>query len=122
MIEERIAVVEEGRCIMDRSRVEADFDLAMMEIYIRAKSEANYSASVFHRMLSERRGLATAKALINASTVSDGYTALWERNRLDLTVEAVVIDNMKWHSLFTEDELARARKRLADYKYELSQK
>lgn len=93
------------------------FDLAMMEIYVRAKAEVNYTASIFHRMLSDRGGLATAKHLINDLKPSDGYTALWERGRLDLTVEAVVTDNPKWHPLFEPHELARARKRLSDYGY-----
>jgi 3-hydroxyacyl-CoA dehydrogenase len=102
---------------MTVSKLEAEFDVAMMDIYVRAKSEASYTASIFHRMLSEKRGLATAKQLINDSTVSQGYTALWERGRLDLTVEAVVIDNQKWHFLFDEVELQRAKKRLEEYGY-----
>lgn len=88
-----------------------------MEIYLRAKSEAGYTASIFYEMLSRKRGLATAKQLINDRTVSSGYTALWERGRLDLTVEAVVSDNPKWHSLFTDEELHRARRRLEEYGY-----
>ena len=58
-------------------------------------------------MLHEYRGLETARILIHSSTVSEGYSALWERKRLDLTVEAVVHDNPKWHPLFTRDELDR---------------
>jgi hypothetical protein len=95
----------------------AAFDRAMMDIYVRAKSEANYTASIFHRMLCERGGLATARQLINERTPSEGYTALWERGRLDLTVEAVVTDNRVWHDLFESQELERARKRLSDYGY-----
>jgi hypothetical protein len=49
--------------------------------------------------------------------VSEGYAALWERNRLDLTVEAVIYDNPKWHRLFTEEELTTCKRRLADYRY-----
>jgi hypothetical protein len=68
-------------------------------------------------MLHERGGIATAKALINAAKPSDGYTALYERGRLDLTVEAVVVENERWHILFTEDELEKATKRLLEYSY-----
>ena len=71
--------------------LEEQFDRAMEEIYIRAKTEAKYTASIFHPMLCERGGLATAKYLINERQVSEGYTALWERGRLDLTVEAEVV-------------------------------
>jgi hypothetical protein len=104
-----------GEAIMDDLR--AKFDEAMFEIYHRAKSEANYPANIFLQMITDRGGLDTAKTLINAAKPSDGYTALWERGRLDLTVEAVVTENTKWHPLFTNEELAKARKRLIDYRY-----
>lgn len=97
--------------------LEAQFDRAMMDVYVRAKSEAKYTASIFHRMLCERGGLATARYLINDSTESQGYTALWELGRLDLTVEALVVDNPKWHPLFSLEELHKARERLAKYEY-----
>jgi hypothetical protein len=95
------------------------FDLAMFEIYRRAKSEAKYNATIFFGMLNDRGGVDTAKYLINSPKPSDGYTALYERGRLDLTVEAMVIESDKWHELFTAEELVRARKRLADYGYKI---
>lgn len=93
------------------------FDQAMFEIYQTAKKEAGYNATIFLRMLTDKGGLATAKYLINGSKPSDGYTALYERGRLDLTVEAMIIENKKWHELFEAEELAKARKRLNDYHY-----
>jgi hypothetical protein len=68
-------------------------------------------------MLHEQRGLETARILLHSANVSEGYTALWDRGRLDLTVEAVIHDNPKWHPLFTEDELAICVQRLKDYRY-----
>jgi hypothetical protein len=93
------------------------FEAAMYEVYRRAKSEARYTPSVFFGMLTEQGGLSTARTLIHRPAVSDGYTALWERGRLDLTVEAVVIDNPRWHPLFTPEELAICRRRLEKYRY-----
>ena len=69
------------------------FDGAMFEIYNRAKSQAGYNATIFLRMLGDRGGLATAKYLINSPKPSDGYTQLYERGRLDLTVEAMVVES-----------------------------
>lgn len=94
-----------------------DFEKAMHGIDTRAKLEAGYTAKIYHDMLFRHGGLGTAKQLINAPQVSDGYTALYERQRLDLTVEAVVVENPQWHELFTAEELTRARKRLRDYEY-----
>ncbi|MGH6988022.1 MAG: hypothetical protein ACRED9_14440 [Caulobacteraceae bacterium] len=96
---------------------DAPFDAAMFEIYRRAKAEAGYNATIFLRMISERGGLATAKRLINAPKPSDGYTHLYERGRLDLTVEALVTENPKWSALFDLLEIERAKKRLRDYGY-----
>ncbi len=94
------------------------FTAAMFDIYRRAKSEANYHANIFLQMITKDFGVRTAKTLINAATPSDGYSALYERGRLDLTVEAVVVENRQWHPLFTADELAKARTRLKAYQYE----
>jgi len=93
------------------------FDEAMFEIYRRAKSEAGYTASVFLNRLMKNGGLATAKFLINSLAVSAGYTSPYERGRLDLTAEATILDNDKWHGLFTSDELERAARRLQDDGY-----
>jgi hypothetical protein len=68
-------------------------------------------------MVVEHGGLETARILINSSTVSEGYTALWQLKRLDLTVEATIIDHPKWHPLFTDQELAICRQRLVAYGY-----
>jgi hypothetical protein len=99
------------------SKLDKQFDAAMLGIYQRAKSEVNYNATLFLRMLDERRGLATAQHLINSDQPSEGYTRLYEKGRLDLTVEALVVEDQRWHCLFSEDELARARKRLISYGY-----
>ena len=95
----------------------AEFDQEMLRIYQRALSEANYKATRFLNMLHEHRGLETARILLHVANVSEGYTALWERGRLDLTVEAVIHDNPKWHPLFTQDDLAVCTERLKEYRY-----
>jgi hypothetical protein len=92
--------------------LEKAFREEMMNIYRRAKSEAKYNATRFFEMLHTQGALETAKILINDSKQSDGYTELYLRKCLHLTVEAVVTDNPKWHPLFTEEELEKARARL----------
>jgi hypothetical protein len=94
------------------------FTEAMFDIYRRAKAEAKYNATIFLQMITDNGGRTTAKTLINAAQPSDGYTELYLRKRLDLTVEAVVVENPQWHSLFLSEELERAAKRLRAYGYE----
>ncbi len=93
----------------------------MTDIYRKAKSEANYNAQRFIRMVEDRGGVDTARVLINSDTVSEGYTALWERARLDLTVEAMALETKKFHSLFTQEELEICARRLKDYHYDWKQ-
>jgi hypothetical protein len=93
------------------------FDKAMFEIYRRAKDEAGYTANIFLQMLTDAGGLTTAKTLINSPKPSDGYTALYMKGRLDLTVEAVVTESEKWSTLFTNEEIRNAKSRLLKYEY-----
>jgi hypothetical protein len=97
--------------------LELRFDAAMLDIYRCAKAEADYNATRFLQMLGEHRGLKTARILLQMSSVSEGYTALWERKRLDLTVEALVL-RPEFKTLFTDQERTTARQRLADYGYQ----
>lgn len=93
------------------------FTEAMMDAYRRAKSEARYNAPKFLEMLHERLGYDTAMHLIHSSQPSIGFTHLWERKRLDLTVEALVL-RPEWSAIFTETDLKAARKRLEEYHYQ----
>ena len=96
--------------------LEARFDAAMMNVYRSALNECDYNATRFLQMLYDHRGLETARILLHASSVSYGYAALWERKRLDLTVEALILEE-EWHPLFSNDERGIARKRLTEYGY-----
>lgn len=99
------------------SDLEKSFDAAMLDIFRKAKQEAGYNASRFFQMLTDHGGLDTARILIHADTVSDGYSALWERGRLDLTVEALIYDNSGFHPLFSAEEMEIVRERLVQYQY-----
>ncbi|TDQ54318.1 hypothetical protein EV190_102152 [Actinorugispora endophytica] len=89
----------------------------MRTVYERSRDEANYPATHFLRMLADLGPLATARRLLNAPAVSDGFAALWERGRLDLTVEALVAAP-RFAPLFTEKETDTARKRLGQFGYQ----
>jgi hypothetical protein len=95
---------------------ELAFHREMVNVYETAKREAGYNATRFLQMLSEHGGLETARQLLHASGVSDGFTALWMANRVDLTVEALVL-KPEHQLLFTPDELDIARTRLDQYGY-----
>jgi len=97
-------------------QLKEEFHEAMEEIYRRAKSEADYNATRFHQMLADVGGLETARRLI--PHMSEGFTKLWEKGRLDLTVEAMVWNTPKFYELFSPEELETCRKRLDDCGYD----
>ena len=95
------------------SELELAFDAAIVDLHGRIKS-AGYNPIYFGSMLSDLGGLATAKKLINSQGVPSGFLALVERGLVDLSLEAFICDNPKWHSLFTQDEIDRCQARLTD--------
>lgn len=90
------------------------FNQAMHNVYVHAKQEVGYNATYYFQMLHQHGALETARRLLASNTVSDGFTALWKLQRLDLTVENTVLQP-EFHVFFTEDELGVARRRLTDY-------
>ena len=98
------------------TEAEGQFNEAMLNIYRRAKAEAGYNATRFLSMVVEHGGLETARYLLHAATVSEGYTALWERKRLDLTIEAMIL-RPECLALFSVVERRIAVNRLREYGY-----
>ena len=94
---------------------EQAFHLAMLSIYRQAKRDLGYNASRFLQMLNQG-GLTAARQLLHAPGVSEGFTKMWEHQRLDLTVEAHVL-KPEFQHLFTPQELDIARSRLREYGY-----
>jgi hypothetical protein len=94
--------------------IERRFHRAMISIYETAKRELGYNATRFLQMISEHGGLATARQLLWSDAPSEGFTTLWERGRLDLTVEAHVLDP-EFAPLFTDEDREQARARLETY-------
>ena len=96
--------------------LEAEFDRDMVAVYTKAKKECSYNATRYLQMISEYGGLATAKKLLAAKKLHEGLAALYECGCLRLTVEVLVIKE-KYRSLFTEEEIKIAEKRLRDLNY-----
>ena len=71
----------------------------------------------FAELLDQHGGVETARRFIHSPDFARGFTALWERKRLDLTVEAVILKEPQWPPLFTPEELEICRNRLHQYGY-----
>lgn len=98
-------------------QLEKDFEQAMWDLYDATLNEAAYDSKTFRRMLREYRGRETAHRLIRTIKPSTVYANLYQLGRLDLTVEAVIHDNPRWHALFSKGELKKIRQRLRRFGY-----
>ncbi|MFF4399067.1 hypothetical protein [Streptomyces sp. NPDC001480] len=84
----------------------------------RLKREIGYNPTRFTQMLGELGGVGAAKQLLRGGNASDGFTTLWEANRLELSVEAFVL--LPWYEhLFEEHHLETARHRLGEHRFDV---
>lgn len=97
--------------------IELKFHRAMLGIYDRAKKEADgYQATYFKRMVVEKGGVQAAKELV-ASESASGFTELYMRGCLHLSVEVLVAYHDEFHELFSPDEIAVAKGKLDQLSY-----
>lgn len=96
--------------------LEIAFDGRMRQIYEQASTECDYKATRFLQLVVTEGGLPAAKKLLGAKGYSEGLTRLWEEKRLDISMEATILQD-PWSGLFTEEELAIARKKLEELGY-----
>jgi hypothetical protein len=95
---------------------EGKFHQAMVQLHATTVRELDYKPTYFVRMVSEHGGVEAARRLLATDKPSDGFTTLWEAGRLDLSVEAHVLDPA-YEPLFTDDERSVAQRRLEQYGY-----
>ena len=99
------------------TKLENDFDKAMMNVYRSAKNECDYNATYFLNMLYEHRSVETAHRLLGGAAPQYGFAKLSECGRLDITVECLVL-NPRFQGLFEDHELETARRRLRQYGFD----
>ena len=98
------------------SSLEDQFHAAMLGIHTRAASlKPPFKAPRFLQMVQGHGGKAAADQLLGSTNPASGFTELFLRGREYLTysVEYLVLQD-PWNTLFSEEQLATARKRLID--------
>jgi|GEM_PF-914069 len=98
---------------MPNRDLENQFHRAMIGVYERALRECGYNATRFIQMVQNDKGVEAAKRLLQAPGFQYGFTELWQCGRLDITMEALVIQP-QYAELFTEEEIQIAKTRLKD--------
>ena len=98
------------------NQLEMQFHADMVNIYKTAKKECGYNATRFLQLIANKGGVEAARQLIIKQT--DGFSALAEFGRLDLSVEAYIL-KPQYASLFTEAEREVCRERLKELGYQI---
>ncbi|TRC93905.1 hypothetical protein FJV77_20735 [Mesorhizobium sp. WSM4306] len=96
------------------TKLKNEFHQAMLEADAAARSLPGYSGHVFRRMIADSGGWKAAKLVLQPmpnGKVQDGFVELWMCDGLELTVEAIVLEQ-KWYDLFTANDRKEAYRRL----------
>ena len=96
------------------SELETRFESEMIEkVYRTAGKETGYWASYFLRAVRSQGGVETARRLLQQKGLSKGLLRLREKDRLDLSMETLVLAP-EYRALFTDEERAIASRRLTE--------
>lgn len=97
-----------------------EFTAALLNLSDRIAEECRgYNPTTFRRMVMEHGGLKTVRQLLAGPPDTYGMGRLWEHGRLDLSFEAFVLADKRWHSLFDATELQKMRSNLEQFGYDV---
>lgn len=105
-----------GKVISVDKDLEKSFHEAMVQkcdlIVQKCKAKrSSYRPTMLIQKVHTVGGLQAAKDLLSVSEAQSGFTALFLEGLLDYTIETVIIQP-KWRPLFSDEEIAEAKKRL----------
>jgi len=90
-----------------------DFEGAVW-VAIEESTKTGYNPTGFKGMITTHGGVYNAsRQLLVLNGLSEGIIKLWEMNRLDLSIEAIILRRC-FFQIFTNDQLDTARRRLTE--------
>ena len=84
------------------SKAELEFQKVLLEKCAEAEEKCGARTKRLVNNIEKYGAVKTAKEIIRKSNVSDGFDALEKMGRLDLSMEAIVVDS-RFGELFTDD-------------------
>ncbi len=102
------------------NKLESEFEQDLQAALLEGKEKYKFKATRFVQMMAEYGGVGAARHLLESGPIAiqTGLTELWQRGRLDLSVEARVL-LPKYRSLFSDDLREIASRRLTAYEFDL---
>ena len=98
--------------------LEDEFHREMEAIY-HVVASVDYRPTYFLRLVRRHGGVTAARRLLNAPEAQTGLTKLWELERLDISVETLMLQE-RWNQLLSDAERQTARERLQAFDYDPS--
>jgi hypothetical protein len=95
----------------DSGDIVRQFHDAMEALYREIVAQTDYRPKRLLALLSDMGGLEAARRIAGSPTPSDEFIAMWDRDRLDLSVEALVLQP-EFAGLFPSDLLELAERRI----------
>ena len=105
--------------LSESKRLEAELTAAMRR-NVREMTPLIGPRTRFTPMLNQHGAVEAWRRLKVDATI--GFTALWEAGRLDLSLEALVVEHPKYHVLFHDNEIAEMRTALGKLGYEVQER
>lgn len=90
------------------ANLQAEFTAHLLSLAQRSNDELHFHPGYFIKMVKIQGGVGAAKTRLAKPSASEGFDVLKKLSRLDLSMEAAVIE-LPWASMFTTAELAIAR-------------
>ena len=91
--------------------IEKQFECRCIDVANKTAAVLSRDVPYFRQMLASRGAVGAATHLVHRHQPSSTFEALRRANRLDLTMESVILEP-EWASLFTDADKAVARARL----------
>ena len=98
---------------------EEEFKKRVFDSIIIMDKKHGYTPSELINMIDKHGTIEAVRRLINSPKPPYGFTKLWELKALDLSLEAIILEE-EWKDLFSDEERAKAKKRLTDYGYKIN--
>ncbi|MER9251691.1 hypothetical protein NKI59_07725 [Mesorhizobium sp. M0598] len=99
---------------MMTAQLKKEFHQAMLAADAAARRLPGYTGHVFRRMIDDHGGWQAAKLVLQpmpSGKVQDGFVDLWMCGGIELTAEAIILEQ-KWWDLFTANDRKEAYRRL----------
>ncbi len=101
----------------DKEYLKQEFHRDIQKSIKQTIEQANYRPTRFIQLIGDIGSYETAIRLLNEKAVSEGFIKLWEKGKLNLSVESIILNDNdgKYRELFDESLIKECEARLAKY-------